>query len=524
MSIQERVSGIDFKITLLPCLLVFSFFLYKSIHYPIHDFANSYFPAKFFVQGKFDKTVFDPYLFNKKIAGTGTEGVFASFNPNPPSVGLLFSPLTIVDVHSAKLIFNGISICFFLLSIYRICKYVGIPSTWVYLLLPIVFFIPLRNNILFGQTYLLLTSLLIEGFLAYEKKNVWISSLWWSFAIFVKIFPLVIFLFLFIRKEHKQASILFGVCLLLLISFVWLQGMDVWGYYLVEVLPRSSAGDLNSAYTTGTQSALMLFKFLFVSDEVFNVHSLLNSSTIFFITTGMFTSLVLSLGVSAIKNDNKWFALALLLLCAQLMSPQGSSYSIILLLLMLIAMYPLKSEKIYWISLALVFLMANIPISIFQSLPLIFRFPRLLLLITFFVVVVFTFKIRLNLQWFIILFLLITTPKVINYLSETDASTRYVDTEMKSLIIDYSEKNRHLYYTYWSEQGEKVMETTIQIDLLTDSNVSILDNQLFYQDRQLTHSSDNKKKAMMINSKEIIYLSDKGKGIGFYAIRKINAP
>jgi hypothetical protein len=217
-------------------------------------------------------------------------------------------------------------------------------------------------------------------------------------------------------------------------------------------------------------------------------------------------------------------AFAALLFSVQLISPQGSSYSVILLSLVLIGIFWLKPKKLFWASLILVFLIANVPVSLFQSLPLVFRFPRLLLLIVFFIVTVYSFNVKLKAQWSFVLLLLTGAPKMISYQSETDSSKRFVDKEMNSLIINYGEKNQHLSYTYWSEGGEKVMDTTIPIDSLTDANTSIRNNQIFYQDKQLTHSSDNKKNARMINSKEIIYLSDKGKGIGFYAIRKIAIP
>ena len=51
--------------------------------------------------------------------------------------------------------------------------------------------------------------------------------------------------------------------------------------------------------------------------------------------------------------------------------------------------------------------------------------------------------------------------------------------------------------------------------------IAIKNNQLFYNKKQLSFDESNKKKAMLINNKTVLFLSDYDRGIGFYAIRKI---
>ena len=50
--------------------------------------------------------------------------------------------------------------------------------------------------------------------------------------------------------------------------------------------------------------------------------------------------------------------------------------------------------------------------------------------------------------------------------------------------------------------------------------IEIPDNQIYYCNKQLTFEYSNKKKPMRISKNEVVFLSDKNRGIGFYDLRK----
>ena len=54
-------------------------------------------------------------------------------------------------------------------------------------LLPLLFFIPIKNNLLFGQVYFLLFFLLSESWVAYEKKQFKTMAALLGVAILMKI-------------------------------------------------------------------------------------------------------------------------------------------------------------------------------------------------------------------------------------------------------------------------------------------------------------------------------------------------
>lgn len=61
----------------------------------------------------------------------------------------------------------------------------------------------------------------------------------------------------------------------------------------------------------------------------------------------------------------------------------------------------------------------------------------------------------------------------------------------------------------------------MKIQSVNAQNGEISDNQVYYQNEQLTFDHSNKQKSIIINGNEIVFLSDKNRGIGFYELRKI---
>jgi hypothetical protein len=66
--------------------------------------------------------------------------------------------------------------------------------------------------------------------------------------------------------------------------------------------------------------------------------------------------------------------------------------------------------------------------------------------------------------------------------------------------------------------------TTYSVQQHSTGEVRIQNNQVFYKDQQLTATPDRKKQAMLINGKDVIYLSDKNRGFGFYTLRSVACP
>jgi hypothetical protein len=502
------------------CLAAIGYFILQSPQMGGNDFSNSYFGAKFLLKGEFDLDIFDPYSFNRKIYNEGYRNLFLSYNPNPPSTSIFFVPFALLPLDVSKVFFNIVTSALFLFSTYRLCKHLKVDERAILLCIPIIFFIPIRNQILFGQTYFLIFALMVEGFIAHQKNKVLLASALWSIAIFIKVFPAIVVLFLIIKKDWKQLLYLGGSCTVILVASIVLQGIEVWEEYLLVVLPRNNRGEIHSSYLTTYQSALMLFKYLFVREETLNPKPFIDSLILFKTSLILFKTVVLAICTVIIIHRKDILSYGLVILCGILISPYGSTYSNILLLILLIALSRENSRVNFWVSAFLIFLIGNIPISLFEQLPVVLRFPRLILMCVLFIFIFSVSKAKINARISLFYLVLFGIPLIIQPNNSNDSSRRLLSRDTHNLIFDYGIRDGLIFYNYW--YGEpKIYYTNVAATKLKTNDVYIKNNQVFYRQQQMTHSPDKKINVSILDDHSIIYLSDKGKGIGFYTIRTI---
>ncbi len=512
---------------ILPLIFILVFFLVKSTNSPYSDFAGYYFGGKELLAGNYE-AAYDTYTLNQKIVDQGFTGIYASYTPFPPITALFFSPFYWLSLDTSKLIFNIISCLLFLFSVYRVGRIFKI-SPEIFILLPFIFFVPIRSNILFGQSYFILFALLMEGFIAYRKEKYILSSFLWSIAIVFKIFPILILFFLFIKKKYKIPIYILIISATLIAASLLFVGFPSWKYYLMSIMPRVGNGELNDSFTFMFQSAFMLFKKLFIYDQLLNPLPLLNSSIVFVLLISIFNSVILTGSVLITRSKtNELFQFGIWILVSILISPNGSTYSLILLAMPFMGLAIAKGEQISHITfygLSLILLLAfNLPVALFSNLPIPLQFPRLYLLLLFFFLpffdLGFTYNFRLSIL-LLLVFILLNFGKI---RKEPDASKYLLNREEHLLIYNYGVSNGELFYNYWNGVASKpVYIKGISIESF-DNNIFIRNGQLVYQGKQITDSKDQKKLPAVINGKYVLYLSDKNRGVGFYTLRKLDLP
>jgi len=507
---------------IIPLAALLLYFIYRATTAPFSDFAGYYFGSLELLHGNF-RQAYDTYSLNALIAQKGYTGVFVSYTPFPPFTSIVFAPFLIFPVATAKIIFNVFTVLLFLYTLIRAGKFFGLPP-WIVWLIPVVFFVPLRNNIFFGQSYLLLLALLIEGFIAHKKGRLLLSSVLWAIAIVFKLFPLVILFYLLAKKQYKPVLYCMAVCVVLGIISVLINGFASWQYYVFTIFPRANNGELNDSYTYLFQSAFMLLKNLFVYDVVQNPKVWYNSLMMFITSVAFFKALLLAccVGASLQKKTSDFMAFACWITASMLLSPNGSSYSLILLLVPLLALASEVSKPIYlYAAVVLVWLICFIPVQSFAHLPLLLRFPRLYLLLLFFFLMIKLADTKLPYKLFLAFFLLLMLPETGKLFSKKDNSS-YLLSEKLPLVYSWSVYNNRVVYYYWDDGGSHATTTNYSVQNYTTHEVFIQNNQIYYKGEQLTASPDLKKEVMLVNGKDIIYLSDKNRGVGFYALRRIS--
>jgi len=501
----------------IPLVFVCGFFLFRSVYFPVHDFANYYFGGVFLSEVHFSASVYFPYSFNKAISEMGHQGIFASYAPNSPFLAFVFAPFSLLPLSVAKIIFNAGSICLFLLSLKRLVSFYRIDPVFV-LLIPVLFLIPLKNDILFGQVYFLLFFLIAESWLAYQQNYFKLSAFLLAFAILLKVFPVLLVLIFVFKKDIRYLFfVVVFLSVLVLLSIIF-TGIDIWIFYLSEVLPKASNGEISEAYVTNYQSVFMFFKELLVWNKTENPNAFFNVPILFLALILAFKIILIAIGFYITrKANNSLFVIAYWLLAMVLISPYGSTYTFILLLLPYFSLVrsPLSNPK-KAMGCFLLFVVCNIPVSSVTHFP--FSYFRLLALLLFFWIliswVLYTIEIRYVFAVTISAFLL-----MVLFRKNESVNSDYALEKPPILIYDYVMSGNRLTYFYWNENGGNTLEITL--DSVISETAEMRQNQVFYHNRQLTSDNSNKIKPVIVGDKTLLYLSDYERGIGFYTLRKM---
>ena len=513
-----------FKYKNLPILLLFLvgvFYIYKAIFFLPHDFANYYYGAFFLENGTFNTQIYDPTWFNLEIA-KHTKNVFAAYAPNTPFLSLFFLPFTLFSFETSKIIFNSISLFLFVFSIVRIFKFYAIDTRYIILIL-LLFFVPIKNNLLFGQVYFLLFFFISEGFLAYKNKKWLLMAIFWSLAILLKVFPVLLFLFLVLEKNWKALLYLSLTLFVLFISSLYTNGFNSWYFYFYEILSKASSGEISNEFVLNYQSFLMFFKHLFI-ESIYNNHLLVDSKTTFFIALNTVKFILILYGIYfSIREKNNLKTFSYWLIVTYFLSPYSSSYGSILLIFPLLFLVLKTSKKRVLIFSVFVFIYSNLRFNFFGNSTIIVAYFKLFSLCIFFYGVYVFRSITIKKQVFLLMVSILTSTVFYFFKGDKRALeiTSISDTKI-AIIKDYYIKNNSLFYTFWNENGLQTIKSDILISSYNDKNSILKNNRIYINNKEIDLPKSNKKKAMIINKNTLVFLSDNNRGYGFYKLQKLD--
>ncbi|CAA6824962.1 MAG: Unknown protein [uncultured Aureispira sp.] len=515
-----------------PLLLLLGYCIWKAYFLPIHDFSNAYIGAVFLKEGWWTSGVYDAFKLNTLAAEKGFTELFLAYYPNTPFLAFFFYPTTYLSPLIAKLCFNLLSGFLLLLALVRAQKRWALPP-WVLGFLPLVFFTSLKNGLYFGQVYFLLFFLLIEGRNAFQKKKTILGAFCWGTALMLKVFPVLLGVLLLVEKRYKALLFYIGVCLAWLAISLLQMDWATWWYYFKEVLPKSAEGAYYDGFTPAAKSATMLFKNLFVYDKIHNPMPVWDSYTAYHLAQAIYKTSIISTAILFTWKSRQQPALKMgfWIIACLLLSPGLSSYASILLLFPWLTIFRKEvglSKKQQFIFSILVAMYANIPITYFYSLPLLFKFPKVYLLLALFVCY-YQFlpknqaeksKTVSILSLVIGLFLFFVLPSM--FKNKPPQNDYVLIEEEQILTIDYWNNNGKLEYEYWTVPKPKTILTERVIKTVNASAVRIENGQVYYKNTRLTNTKGNKRKPLLINAQEVFYLSDQNRGIGFYTLMKVD--
>lgn len=519
MSLQRLIRN---YCAITPLLLLCVYYLYQSYFLEIHDFGNYYFGSYLFRFNQFSEEIYAPCYFNTVVNDLGFD-FLGTYLPFTPLTTLAFYPFTFFTPIVAKIVFSGISIVLFATSLVRIFKYFNINLIYL-ILIPVVFYIPIRNGILFGQFYFVLFTLIVEAYLMYFKGWKWLSALLLSLAIGIKIFPFLLVFWFVSRKDFKQIFRIFSMgAILLLLSFL-VNGIDIWVFYVNKVLLPGQEGSMSLDYLINSQSMDVFLKYLFVEDSYLNPDVWINNYSLYIYGLVFFKALFLTLGFTMhrfVKNDSLQFAFWLCI--ALLISPNGSTYSLLLLsipFVILLSQKSLQHSKLV-IAISLIALVCNVPWDICKDCSfLLLKFPRLIFMLFLFAVLMIWHAKKIRIQVLLVPFMLLVGLQLLKPIPEKHDSE--IVYGRQSIICDYEYDGEKIWideFNHINGREKKVLKK-IKLDL-AERELFIQGNQIFLNGKQLTNSKDHKASPMLVDDK-IYYLSDYHQGYKFYNLRSIS--
>ncbi|OGH09870.1 MAG: hypothetical protein A2152_02200 [Candidatus Levybacteria bacterium RBG_16_35_6] len=153
---------------------------------------------------------FTAYYYNPQMAFSGQNPYLGGINlytstTYPPFSFLFFYPFSFLNISLSGKLFTLCSISLFFASIYLIFR-IGKVRTKSYLFLFVLglfsIYFPVKFTLGMGQINIFILFLIVL-FLYFYKKSVFLSGFFLSLSFLTKLFPILLFLYLLMRKKFK---------------------------------------------------------------------------------------------------------------------------------------------------------------------------------------------------------------------------------------------------------------------------------------------------------------------------------
>ena len=309
------------------------------------DFPNYYLAASLHRHGIPLDRAYDWRWFQRYKDHLQIDQSIVGFAPHPPMCALPMLPLAVLPPLEAKRVWLILNLGFFTLALWILHRVTRLGWRRI-LLLSFLCMLPLRENFLFGQYYLLILLLICIAYYAFLRGHRFTCGALLAGAASLKIFP-AFFLILFLRKRDWRAAaglIIGGIALAA--TSVIIFGWDVHRIYLLEVLPRALHGDLVGPYTLQWNSFTALCHKSFLAEPELNPSPLLNSPWAYALAqaclaAGLLFSFLFFTGDDDTAQTTAWEWSTFLVLLILLSSMPTAYHHCVLIFTVIVALEPL---------------------------------------------------------------------------------------------------------------------------------------------------------------------------------------
>ncbi len=513
---------------LLPTVVLCLYFLVASYSSPLHDFSNSYFSAKLLHEGIPPETViFDIHAFNSYIWELGYTDVLVDFYVNSPFTLSAFYPLAYIDnPYVAKFVFNSISILLFLIGLVLLAKETLSGKLWLLLIIPIVFYVPIKNQILFGQSYFIILFCVIVGYYFLEKKKEYLTGVVLGFAVLLKFFPVFYGIPLAFQKKWKAVGwSIVGTAIITIIGIA-ITGYSLWESYFLDILPHTFLSNTTTDYRPNYQSLDVFFKTLFVEDAYYNPNAWIANEHLYGIANWITKAIILgsAIAISIRKKHNTWMLLAIWVTTLFLTQGRTATYAQILWMIPLFVFCKRSiSLRHTVVLLVLLTVICNFPFRILSNMPVGVQFSRLWLVVLLSICMYIWRGGRLRPKYIGLVFVLLFPVFYGVLKGATPDASQYALSEKKHFIIyDFFNDQGKLAYKALGRHGDETITTDIPITSFDEHSIIIKEHQLYKGERLIITDESLKKKPVLVNDSRVYYLTDHHSRRGAFTLKYID--
>ncbi len=269
-------TNLFFKIILVIILVYLTAFSIKWIPKITHGFTSYYTFSSLMLEGDDLTNAYNDDYFNSKVKEKGIEvsDILAS---NIPTNSFALAPFVWLGPKTARIVWSLFSIVLFFFSLYILFETYGISiknNKGLIILILLLLWRPLYENIVLGQLYCLLLFLFSLTLLGMYKNKKIYSSLALSFVFLLKGYGVVNLIWLAVKRKWKELAFTLAFILIGVLLSMFVIGFDVWETYLIDA--SSKLGKLSSMGHTAYQTVNSLLMHLFIYDEKWLPHPVMN--------------------------------------------------------------------------------------------------------------------------------------------------------------------------------------------------------------------------------------------------------
>lgn len=304
---------------------------------PIGDYGNYYYGAQIALNGENVLTeVYDSRSFNTHVQEAGERNFFLNHCTVTPQTILFYAPFALIPGAAlSKSVFGIFSLFVFVFAFIRFASRYFPDPDWKTYLLTIAGLLTVHYNIQLGQSWLLVTALVMLAFLKSEESPV-LSGLFFAIAILLKLSPAFLLLIFISRRQWKPVLAALLFCALFTVSFGLLfnSGFQTLNEFYTHSLMRISGGYFSDPYSSSFQSFIVLLRKLMVRDDVLNPSAWWSGGE----RTAQFVNLIFSgtlmffMAAAWNRKTELFTRVRMLLLFLLLTSGYTSSYSLLIIL------------------------------------------------------------------------------------------------------------------------------------------------------------------------------------------------